>query len=81
MFNRGGRKANLGEPKVMHLTSACGYVMEAQVAAATGGMLTISIAHHTSVEMGLTVAGTMPLEHRCTLPTSERSGSQPVATG
>ena len=44
ILRRGGQTANLGEPKVMHLTSACGYVMEAQVAAATGGMVAISIA-------------------------------------
>ena len=61
MSNRGGQTANLGEPKVMHLTSACGYVIEAHVAAATGGMLTSSIAYHTFICMCLTVAETMPL--------------------
>ena len=31
----------------MHLTSACGYVMDAQVAAAAGRMLAISSAPNT----------------------------------
>ena len=45
-------EANLGEPKEMHRTSARGYVMEAQVAAATEGMLAAALHGTLSRESG-----------------------------